>query len=86
MTALTEKLGTDTAALAAAVSANTPAAKIGLQAGDVVTAVDGKAITSVADLSAALKGHKAGDKVSVTWTHDGSIKKATATLIAGPAN
>lgn len=73
-------------AIVSGVTAGTPAAKIGLQAGDVITAIDGTRISSVKDLSAALKSHKAGDKVSVSWTRDGATKKATATLIAGPAN
>jgi S1-C subfamily serine protease len=65
----------------------TPAAKIGLQVGDVLTNVDGHAIDSTQAVSAALDGHHGGDKVAVSWTDStGKAHTATATLIDGPAN
>jgi S1-C subfamily serine protease len=73
-------------AVVSAVTDDTPASKIGLRTGDMIVAVDGKPIASVSDLTTALHAHKAGDKISVTWTRDGATKSASATLIAGPAN
>lgn len=73
-------------AVVSGVTADTPAAKIGLQAGDVITSVDGKKITTVTDLTTVLRTKDPGDKVSVTWSRNGTTKTATATLIAGPAN
>ena len=69
-----------------AVGTGTPAAKIGIQVGDVITAIANTKIGTVNDLTAALHAHKPGDKVSVTWTAAGVTHTATATLIAGPAN
>ena len=46
---------------------NTPAASVGLTAGDVITAVDGHAVTSPNSLSTILQGYRPGVTVSVTW-------------------
>ncbi|MDQ2826466.1 MAG: trypsin-like peptidase domain-containing protein, partial [Actinomycetota bacterium] len=54
------------------VSAGSPAAQAGLQAGDVITAIDGTAVTSPDTLSTAIGAHKPGDRVTVT------IQRATA--------
>jgi putative serine protease PepD len=59
-----------------------PAAKAGLRAGDVVTAVDGKDISSSADLVAALQSHKPGDSVSITWSRQGAQHTAKVQLAA----
>jgi S1-C subfamily serine protease len=45
----------------------TPAASAGLTAGDVITAVDGHAVTSPNSLSTILQGYRPGVTVSVTW-------------------
>ena len=64
----------------------TPAAAAGLQAGDVITAIDGQAVDSNDGLSTRLHGHHAGDKVKVTWTDtSGESRSATVTLMTGPA-
>jgi putative serine protease PepD len=54
--------------------------KAGLQAGDVVTAVDGKAIASGDALVAAVRSHRPGDEVKVTFTRAGKSSEVTATL------
>ncbi len=65
----------------------TPAARAGLAAGDVITAVDGTAVRSSDDLSAALAAHEPGDEVTVTWTSGttGGSEQASVTLVEGPA-
>jgi len=65
----------------------TPAERAGIRAGDVITAVDGHAVRSADDLSAALAEHDPGDKVTVTWTtgSTGRSESATVTLVEGPA-
>jgi S1-C subfamily serine protease len=74
-------------ALVTEVVSGTPADKIGLQAGDVLTNIDGKTIDTVDAVSAALESHHGGDKVPVTWTDaDGKTHTETATLADGPAN
>ncbi|HET6296260.1 MAG TPA: trypsin-like peptidase domain-containing protein [Kribbella sp.] len=61
------------------------AAKAGLAAGDVITAVDGTTITSPDTLSTVLGQHKVGDKVSVTWTDTaGQHHTETIELVTGP--
>jgi S1-C subfamily serine protease len=45
----------------------TPADTAGITAGDVITAVDGHAVTSPNSLTAILSGYRPGTTVSVTW-------------------
>lgn len=64
----------------------TPAAQAGLQAGDVITSVDGTAVSSSGALSGILKQHKAGERVTITYTDaSGQARSVPVTLIAGPA-
>ena len=62
----------------------TPAKKAGLQAGDVITAVDGTNVASGDDLSRAIDAHKPGEKVTVTYTRDGSEHSVELTLATRP--
>lgn len=65
------------------------AAKAGLQAGDTITAVDGKVIASSTALSTVTASHKPGDQVKVTYTYtngSGASQTVTVTLGAGPAD
>jgi S1-C subfamily serine protease len=64
----------------------TPAAGAGLGQGDVVTALDGKSVSTGTDITEILVGHHPGDKVSIAWTDvDGQSHTATLTLGTGPA-
>jgi S1-C subfamily serine protease len=63
-----------------------PAASAGITAGDTITAVNGIAMTSATQLSAAIQAHKVGDTVTITWvTAAGVSRSAPVTLVAGPA-
>src|SRR5204863_4511371 len=53
------------------VSAGSPAAKAGFQAGDIMVEFDGKAIQNLYDFTYALRGKKPGDEVMVKVTRDG---------------
>jgi S1-C subfamily serine protease len=67
------------------VASGGPAASAGLVAGDTITSVDGHAVGSTDDISAALEPHRPGDRVSVTWTDsNGQQHQATVALTAGP--
>jgi S1-C subfamily serine protease len=55
----------------------------GIVAGDVITAVDGKAVDSVARLVNRLDEHKVGDTIKLTVMRDGKPTELTATLKAG---
>lgn len=56
--------------------------KAGLKMGDVITKVDSTDITSMEDLTAAKKGHKAGDTVTVTYYRDGQTQTTELTFDA----
>ena len=66
----------------AAVTPGGPAAKAGLQAGDVITAVNGTATTDTETLAAVLAGLQPGQQVSVSVTRPGG-RTATANLTLG---
>jgi S1-C subfamily serine protease len=64
----------------------TPAADAGITQGDVVTALDGKSVSSGTSITEILVAHHPGDKVSITWTDtSGQSHTATLTLGTGPA-
>lgn len=68
----------------AAVVTDSPAADLGLVAGDVITAVDGRQVTSAEQLSELIGAHDAGEQVTITWTDgSGATQSATATLAPG---
>lgn len=63
----------------------TPAARAGLTAGDVITSVGGRPVTSPDSLQAVMLSHHPGDQVTVTWIgQSGQTHSATLTLATGP--
>jgi putative serine protease PepD len=62
------------------VTAGGAADKAGLQKGDIVTSVDGKAIASGDALVAAVRSHRPNDEVSITLTRAGKTQTVKATL------
>jgi len=62
------------------VAAGGPAAKAGLAAGDVVTAVGATAITSTESLIATVRTHQPGDKIALTYHRGGAVHTVTVTL------
>jgi serine protease Do len=62
------------------VTKESAAEKIGLKENDIITKIDDKKIESPEDLSEAIKAHKPGDKVSVTFLRDKKEQKKTAEL------
>ena len=70
-------LAVDSGAYVAEVTADGPAAEAGVEAGDIVTAVDGEAISSADGLIIALREHAVGDKVTLTVVRgkDGMTKE-----------
>ncbi len=67
-------------AVVANTTPGTAAADLGLQQGDVITSVDGKAITSSDDLGAAIRAHKPGDEVKIEYQRKGETQTGTAKL------
>jgi putative serine protease PepD len=68
------------------IEPGSPAAKAGLQAGDLITAVDGKTVTSVNQFVATIANYAPGDTVTLTIQRSGSTKKIKLTLGAQPAS
>ena len=67
-------------ALVQAVIPGAPAAQAGLQAGDLITAVDGQGVQSVDELIVAIREHKVGQKVQLTYYRNGQKSTVTVTL------
>ena len=53
-------------------SNDTPAARAGLRAGDVITALDGHEISSPDELQSAVGNHRPGDAVTITYRRGGA--------------
>lgn len=53
------------------VVANSPAQKYHVQAGHVITSIDGRSVASMEDLTAILQEHQAGDTITVTMAVPG---------------
>ncbi|MCW3041412.1 MAG: hypothetical protein JWM31_3317 [Solirubrobacterales bacterium] len=92
-------LPTRTGVLVQTVQAGSPAAKAGVRAGaqsaqlgetylvlggDVIQAVDGKAVMTSDDLSSAISRHKPGDEVQITLLRDGRRQTLSAKLASRP--
>lgn len=64
----------------------TPAQSVGISSGDVITGLGGSRITSADSLTRAMRSHRPGDTVSVTWVDtNGQRHAATVRLTTGPA-
>jgi S1-C subfamily serine protease len=74
------------AARVAGVVPDTAAANAGLTAGDAITSLGGRAITSPAQIHSVLAAHHPGDRISIGWTDQaGQGHAATVVLSTGPA-
>ncbi len=62
------------------VTENGPAAQAGLQAGDIITAIDGTAVDTVDALTTILQSHAIGEKVELTVWRSGQEYKAVVTV------
>ncbi len=69
-----------------AVQSGSAAARAGLTANDVITALNGNPITSDNDLETVLRSTHVGDEIQITWTDaNGATHTASTTLSAGVA-
>lgn len=82
--------GSDTTSTSGAVVSQVapsgPAAKAGIQQGDVITKADGTSISDAQDLLTILATKKPGDQITLTLDRNGSTLTATATLGELPAS
>ncbi len=67
------------------VQQNSPASSAGLQSGDLVTAVNGKAITSTEQFIATVDGYAPGQTITMTIKRGGQTKTVSVTLGTRPA-
>jgi len=78
--------GYGSGALVEGVVSNGPAASAGIGAGDVITSIGARQVTSASDVQSIVLTERAGKKVSVTFTDQtGSTRTAAVTLGSGPA-
>lgn len=73
-------------ALVDGVLCGTAAEAAGIVSGDVITTVNGQAITTPGSLTSLMSGSRPGSKVTLSWeTPDGQQQKAALALSAAPA-
>jgi len=70
----------DAGVLVGTVEPEGPAAKAGIQVGDILTAVDGEDVGSTRELSRSVRRHEAGDAVKVDLLRDRAKKTFTVTI------
>ena len=61
---------------------DSPAGKAGMQAGDILVQLDGKAVNGLGGFNELLKQLEPGQKVELRWTRNGQAGKATVELVA----
>ena len=77
---LAEYFGTKDGVLVTSVEPDTPAAKAGLKAGDVITSVNGKAVSNGGELVEAVQSADDGADVTLGYVRDKKAATAKATL------
>ena len=82
---LTQPQGSASGAQVSEVRGGAPAAAAGLQAGDVITSVDGDSVASVQELQSAIDTRKPGDTVKLGYLRDGTTHTVTVTLGTRPS-
>lgn len=73
-------LGTNKGIYISEVSPKSTAEEMGLQKGDVITAIDDKEVTKMAEMQEALSQRRPGQKVKVTYIRNKKTRSETATL------
>jgi S1-C subfamily serine protease len=73
-----------TGMLVAQVGQDTPAAKAGIQVGDVLTAIAGKTVRNMRDIRRILSAYDPGDRLNVELIRDKQRKTLTVTLESNP--
>jgi S1-C subfamily serine protease len=73
-------LNVSSGALVVGVQSGSPAASAGITRNSVITSIGGTAVTSADDLGTAIRSHRAGDIVSVTWVTASGSHTANVTL------
>lgn len=74
------KISSTSGAFVQRVTGNSGASQAGIQAGDVITGVDGKPVRSASDLTKRIGEMEPGDKVEIRLEREGTSRTVTATL------
>jgi serine protease Do len=75
-----EDVGVDAGAYVVEVTDGTGASDAGIEAGDVITAVDGEDVTAPVDVGDAIRGTEPGDHVSIDVLRDGETVTLDVTI------
>jgi putative serine protease PepD len=67
------------------VRSGTPAQRAGLRVGDVVVRIDGKKVSTTAELQSAIDARQPGDTVTITYRRNGNTHTAKVTLANRPS-
>ncbi|MEU3164561.1 trypsin-like peptidase domain-containing protein [Streptosporangium sp. NPDC006930] len=77
---MTDATGDAGGALVGQVTEGSPAAKAGIQQGDLITKINDTAVDEAATVVGAVRGFKPGQQVSITYARDGQPHTVTVTL------
>ena len=77
-------LAVDQGILVTAVVSGAPADLAGIQAGDVITQFDGTDVATLDDLTKAIRAHKVGETVAVTYWRGKTQNTTNVTLEQSP--
>jgi len=66
------------------VNWGTPAFRAGLEEGDTITVVDGKAVAAIDDFQGVLRAHRPGDQLAIEFVRHGVTHKTAITLADDP--
>jgi serine protease Do len=78
-------LSVNTGALIVSVTSDSPADKAGLTAGDVITKMDDKNISTTEELISDIRSHQAGDEVEIVYYRGDIQKTVNVTLEESPS-
>ena len=81
-----EEFGVESGAVVASIFEGGPAEAAGLQQGDVIVAFDGEEVDNAGELITAIRKHKIGEEVDVTYFRDGDRRTVTVRLGERPAS
>jgi membrane-associated protease RseP (regulator of RpoE activity) len=73
-------VGRDAGVMVGSVEPDSPAAKAGVEVGDIILKANGESIESSHDLSRAVRGKKAGDTIQLEVSRNRTNKTLTATV------